>query len=241
MKKATRYLLALAFLMLVGTGAFALYLLLPPLPVRTPDLNKGAPVALVADSKNNGKRCEAKAYCFGSSYCDRDFTIDPHCAALQKRLLDAAEANDVAAARSAVAMGANVNAPGLTVGRDWWIKSIHPAAFKGNTQVVSFLLDNGADVNDVYMCCFTSKTPLMEAIGGNHLETAQLLISRGANVHFKGIEDWTALRLAEQEGNENMIGLLDRAGAMSWRHRAERRLVKLYGKNPRDHRYKFSD
>src|SRR5262249_19051745 len=100
---------------------------------------------------------------------------------------------------------------------------------------------NGADVNSVYICCFESKSTLMEAVEANQIETARLLIARGVNVQFKGIEDWTALRLAEQSGNETMISLLDQAGAMSWRHRAERRLQGLLGKNLTNYHYRYAE
>ena len=240
MKAFKRLLTVFLLLTLVGVIGLGVYLLAPPLSVRIADSPQASPIALVADNRNGGKRCLSdKAYCFDASYCDPEFTIDPHCAGLQRRLLDASEANDVAAAKLAVAEGANVNGPGLPIGGDWWIKAIHPSVFKGNAAMVRFLLDNGADVNDVYVCCMSAKTPLMEAVSGNHLEIAELLIARGANVRFKGIEDCTALRLAEQDGNDRMITLLDRAGAMSWGHRAETRLIRLTRRDPRQHRYKF--
>jgi ankyrin repeat protein len=107
--------------------------------------------------------------------------------------------------------------------------------------MVRLLLDNGANVNEVYICCFSASTPLMEAARYNHLETARLLLARGADVHFRGYEEWTALKDAEQAGNQEMIDLLDAAGAMSWRHRAERRLLKLLGKDLKEHHYRYPD
>jgi Ankyrin repeats (3 copies) len=214
----------------------ALWLLAPPLSVSIKDLPRDPPVAFVADSQNKAQQCLPQTiYCFDNTYCDEGFTIDPRCAQLQSNLLVAADENDATATRLAIAQGANVNSPGITKDRSWWIRAIHPAAQRGHTEILRVLLDNGADVNHVNVCCFSSKTPLMEAVEGNSVEAVELLIARGANVNFRGIEDWTALRIAEQEGNERIINLLDYAGAMSWRHRAERRLAKLIGKDRKAH------
>jgi len=59
---------------------------------------------------------------------------------------------------------------------------LHCAVWKGHLEVVSTLLDAGADVNAVNQNDHWGNTPLHAAAHANHAAIAQLLIERGANL-----------------------------------------------------------
>jgi ankyrin repeat protein len=87
------------------------------------------------------------------------------------------------------------------------------AARGGNSDVVHFLVDAGADVN-----AFDLKeelSPLMHAAKAGRLEAAKALLERGANPN--ATTEWfvSALRNAEQRGDQPMIDLLRAYGATS--------------------------
>jgi len=58
---------------------------------------------------------------------------------------------------------------------------LHCAVWKGHLDVVSVLLDAGADVNALNQNDHWGNTPLHAAAHANHTAIAQLLIQRGAN------------------------------------------------------------
>ena len=75
--------------------------------------------------------------------------------------------------------------------------------------IVKKLLDKGIDVNEAGNRGRTSGyTCLMMAARNNQLKLAQLLISYGADVNRKAKDGKSALDLAQEEGNEEMIALL---------------------------------
>ena len=86
---------------------------------------------------------------------------------------------------------------------------LHFAAGYGQVKMVQLLLDNGADINAIEPEC--QQTPLMAAIsqgtpGG--IETAKLLIARGADLGAIDCADWNALDHAKAAKNNELIGLL---------------------------------
>lgn len=73
---------------------------------------------------------------------------------------------------------------------------LRAAADKGYTDIVSDLLDAGADPNqmeDLTIC----GGPLFAASAGNHLDTAKLLLERGAKAHVGEDSSGTALSIVE--------------------------------------------
>jgi truncated hemoglobin YjbI len=71
--------------------------------------------------------------------------------------------------------------------------AIHQAARRGNTTIVGALLDSGADieVRDAY-----GETPLRRAVNCLKVETAQLLLDRGANAFSVGSKGLTPMEAA---------------------------------------------
>lgn len=61
---------------------------------------------------------------------------------------------------------------------------LHDAANHGWTKIVAFLLDKGADMEHTGPSVDCS-TALMEAVHGGNIDTATLLIERGANLWHK--------------------------------------------------------
>ena len=87
---------------------------------------------------------------------------------------------------------------------------IHKAVHKDAIDAVSFLLDNGADVDAQN----TSKvTPLNWAAGRGNLKIAELLIQRGAQVDTQDVRGVTPLRAAAFRGHKDLVELLLANGA----------------------------
>jgi ankyrin repeat protein len=141
--------------------------------------------------------------------------VNPYCADLQSDLLNAAINNDLAKARRALAQGASPNSPGYEKRRDYYEsrRPLTSAAWEGSTEVLSLMLDNGADIEQEYCCCMSCRTALDFAVEAKHVETVKLLLARGANVKHKDSADpeWTTPRRAEEGGNQEIISLLHQA------------------------------
>jgi ankyrin repeat protein len=81
-------------------------------------------------------------------------------------------------------------------------------------EVVSYLLTNGADVDDAPISGdLQGFTPLIFAARDNQLEIVRLLIDHGANVNAKNVYDQTPLSVAEEGNYSEMIALLKSHGA----------------------------
>jgi ankyrin repeat protein len=98
---------------------------------------------------------------------------------LHKQIIKAAKAGDLATVRTLLENDASlVNArdsDGST--------PLHCAAWKGHADVVTLLLDNGADVNAKNTNDHWGDTPLHAAAHGNQRAAAEVLLARGADIH----------------------------------------------------------
>ncbi len=91
-------------------------------------------------------------------------------------------------------------------------KKLFYAAYNGNVNEVTKLLDNGADIN--LRTGTAGVTPLMVATQNGHLSAAKVLIDKGANVNIKsGTRDITALYIASTQGNLEIVNELLNNGA----------------------------
>ena len=93
-------------------------------------------------------------------------------------------------------------------GHGW--QPLHYAAFGGSVDIVRYLLDKGAEKNALAP---NSYTPLMLAVRESKLDTARALLLEDADTAHKGPKGETALSIAEQRGNADLVDLLKRAGA----------------------------
>ena len=109
---------------------------------------------------------------------------------LQNRLLfDAISMNDYDAARAAIEFGAFLELPQHLIAIPEIVMTnptpLITACKKGNQDIVTLLLEYGADVNRPDNC--TNETPLLAALQGvrqNRFSLAFCLIHNGANIHM---------------------------------------------------------
>ena len=108
-------------------------------------------------------------------------------------LLSAANNGDLAKVKALVESGAeDINRGGV----NGW-NALHFAASSGETEVVKYLLDKGAYINAING---DGNTPLTLAIIWKHPQTAQYLVSRGADLNLCG-----ALNVASKYCMENLL------------------------------------
>ena len=88
---------------------------------------------------------------------------------------------------------------------------LHYAAGSGSTDMTRLLLNKSADVNAKEN--EGGQTPLHRAAGKGHTTVAELLIANGADVNAKENEGKTALSVAKDKGNTEIVELLRKHGA----------------------------
>jgi hypothetical protein len=102
------------------------------------------------------------------------------------------------------------------------------AASSGNTELIKYLVNHGADPNDK---TYFGATPLMYSAGNGHLDAVKLLISLGADPNAKMepilgpntsmrtlaeyVEISTALRRAQKNTHKDVVKFLESIGAKS--------------------------
>lgn len=82
-----------------------------------------------------------------------------------------------------------------------------------NTELMSLLIENGADVNFKSENC-KGYFPLIFAIDNNNEDVVELLLSRGADINAKNENGCTALHFAIDQRLEKIIKLLLKEGAL---------------------------
>mgnify|MGYP001062269992 FL=1 len=84
------------------------------------------------------------------------------------------------------------------------------AAEKGQTKIVSYLLERGANPDSISKL---GETPLMKAAESNETEVIRLLLDNGANVNHQSLSGETALHIASRKLNSEALELLLDRGA----------------------------
>ena len=88
---------------------------------------------------------------------------------------------------------------------------LHTAAANGYSFIVYFLVvHKGANVD---ASSSTLRTPLHEAVRGNHMAVVKLLLKLGASVHKREMEGWTPLHEAVLNSRGKVVQMLLDAGA----------------------------
>lgn len=167
----------------IVTG-LGLYLVFPPLS----SLSAVDPINQPSTDSVNEHACKSDAIYVtertreihqGEGY---EFVVDDKCAGLQKQLVDAADMNDLDAARRLINDGANPQTA------DWSRFEprlpLHVAAYD-SPNVVEILVQNGADVNKESCCCAACSSPLAIAIEHNQEETVRVLLEHGADPDYR--------------------------------------------------------
>ncbi|MFA4885620.1 MAG: ankyrin repeat domain-containing protein [Desulfotomaculaceae bacterium] len=80
-----------------------------------------------------------------------------------------------------------------------------------NEQIARLLIDSGADVN---ACDGQGLTPLMTAVYADSIGMTLYLLEKGAVVQVKNSKGWSALDLAKQKGNHQLLQVLHQAGSL---------------------------
>ena len=89
--------------------------------------------------------------------------------------------------------------------------ALHLASFKGHVDVVSYLLDQGANIDGEGM---DDETALVYACNMGHLEVVELLLSRGADPTICNDGGWTPLMMASYRGYVDVVRYLVRNKAV---------------------------
>jgi ankyrin repeat protein len=90
---------------------------------------------------------------------------------------------------------------------------LHHAAWKGQVEVATLLLDAGADVIAQNENTHWGGTPLHAAAHGNQRAVAELLIARGADLHAGSCNGRTPLEETTIHNATAVANLLKKAGA----------------------------
>lgn len=82
---------------------------------------------------------------------------------------------------------------------------------ENNIEILSFLLNNGANINHQDIGGYTT---LIHAIDLENINTVALLIRNGADINLQDNNGWTALMWAAQIGLDDVVDLLIKSGAI---------------------------
>lgn len=137
----------------------------------------------------------------------------------QSPLLVVVYDGDVDAVREQLAKKVDVNA------KEEGTTALHLAVSQGNAEIVSLLLEAGANPN---IRDEEKQTPLMMLYGENASEILDLLLRAGAKVNVKDTGGRTPLMIAAEEGNIEVIRTLLSAGAKVNKRDNEGRTALMY-------------
>jgi hypothetical protein len=135
-------------------------------------------------------------------------------------LWQAAFNGDLAGVESAMARGEDPNnskAPGLG------ISALVAASRNGHLDVVKYLVEHGANVNDQNN--ELKKSPLLAAAWSRHLDVAEYLLSKGASINAQAHNGFTPLNDAASIGDFQIVKFLVE-------HGADVRIPDLHGRTP---------
>jgi ankyrin repeat protein len=121
-----------------------------------------------------------------------------------RAVLGAAKKGDLSALRTAI----NATPALLGVRDKDGSTPLHCAAWKGHDEVVTYLLEVGADVNDHNQNEHWGTSPLHAAAHGNQKKVAEVLLAHGADVAAKNMHNRTPLQETEVHNARAVAKLL---------------------------------
>ena len=80
------------------------------------------------------------------------------------------------------------------------------AAENGATEIIDYLLKNGANINDIDI---RGDSSLIIALKNNNIKAAKFLIEKGADLSIINEEDKTALTIAKDIDSKEIIELIN--------------------------------
>jgi ankyrin repeat protein len=90
------------------------------------------------------------------------------------------------------------------------MKSKLLSAIRSNDiETAKLLIENGADVNAKNN--YNGWTPLIKAVWDGHIKIAKLLLEHGADVNAKNNAGETALAIATERGNKDIVKVIEEA------------------------------
>ncbi len=92
------------------------------------------------------------------------------------------------------------------------------AVQQGNPDIVSFLIDQGVDVNDEERY---GGLPIMEAIENGNLEMVQLLVERGANLRLKNALGMTPQQYAKALKQDEIVDWLSQVSSQPTKYQGD--------------------
>mgnify|MGYP002132852713 CR=1 FL=1 len=135
--------------------------------------------------------------------------------------------------KKAITLGVDINNC-LVESRDGPRRPVAYAAYKGLTNILQVLLNNGGDVNQLD---FYGGTALHDAIWANRLTYVLVLCEAGANVNSPDVFGRSPLSLAMTRNSPRSFRILQAFGAKFVPLEV---LILLMGSDPSEREYKFN-
>jgi hypothetical protein len=122
-------------------------------------------------------------------------------------LHEAAHRGNNSLVQAFIPAGADVNRPALAGYTPLFVASMY-----GHTDIVTMLLDAGADVNrQTHIGAIPDETALFIASMNGHADVVRVLLERGADPTIQSLRGKTPLQVAQREGHDDVVALLDRS------------------------------
>jgi hypothetical protein len=128
-------------------------------------------------------------------------TLQSDYAILDSLLIIAVHEGDIEAVRYLADIGVDIN----TKSKNDGLTALMVATMKGNTKLVSLLLEKGADVN---VKTGEGYTALMMASNQRDAEIVKLLLNKGANAHEKSTSGLSVFDIASKNSNPEIMKTL---------------------------------